>query len=451
MSRLVKMVFGNLIKISAPWFAAEAVGVCLAFFPSSARAASPAIAITNMPAYGAKGDLSGYVTNADLATNCVVVFIFVDGDWYTKPGCVNQLTPIQPNGAWTANITPNSNDVDATEIAAFLVPTNYDLACVNGQEGLTIPAQAEAVVYAVRVAPVTPQFNFSGYGWFRRAPGLQGPGPNYYSDSTNNIWVDAQGFLHLAITYTNGQWQCAEIISDRSFGYGQYRFTVVSPVDSLDPSVVLGMFTWSYDTAYSDREIDIELSRWNYQFGSNNVEDYAVAPYAAGQFLRFPLPASVTNSTHSFIWQPTNIAFQSLNGDFASPPASSNILESWNCAIGTPPAGGEQVQINLWLNKGNAPVYGKPVEVILSEFEFVPLGTPQPARLGPLTTNLPAGEVQLAVQGAMDWHYNMLSSSNLLNWVTIGTNIIATNDLFNFVDTNPLSWRSRFYETLTEP
>jgi hypothetical protein len=68
-----------------------------------------------------------------------------------------------------------------------------------------------------------------------------------------------------------------------------------------------------------------------------------------------------------------------------------------------------------------------------------------------LTANLPGGEVQLSVQGATDWHYNMLSSSNLLNWVTIGTNIIATNDLFNFVDTNPLSRRSLFYETLTEP
>jgi hypothetical protein len=427
-----------------------AVGAWLERCPSAAMAASPSIVITNLPAFGSLGDLAGYVTNANPATNCLAVFINVAGGWYSKPSCANQLTPIQPDGRWTADITPVSSDTNATEIAAFLLPTNYNQPCVDGSAALLIPSQAGAVVYANRVNPAARQFQFSDYGWWVKAgAGLSGPGPNYFSDSTNNVWVDAQGLLHLKITRASNEWQCAEIISDRSFGYGQYRFTVNTPVSSLGSNAVLGMFTWSYDAAYNYREIDIEQSRWEYAYGPNDVEDYAVSPYGSGQVLNFPLPAGVTNSTHCFIWQSNNIAFQSLNGNFVSPPASTNILETWNCSLGVPPAGGEQVHINLWLDYGNPPTSNQPVEVVISRFEFVPLGPPQPAQFANLTA-VPGNGVQLRVQGTADWHYQILSSSNLLNWEEIGT-ILATNDSFQFTDTNPVSSRPGFYRTLTEP
>ena len=424
-----------------------------------AGVAGPSIIITNLPAFGSHGNLSGLVLNANPATNCVAVYIFVGSDpvvsggyWYSKPSCPSALTPIQPNGSWTANITTVDSDTNATEIAAFLVPSNYSQACVDGTSGLPIPEQAEAVVYADRVNSSARQFNFSDYGWWVKSSsgGLAGPGPNYFSDNTNNVWVDAQGQLHLQITHSSNQWQCVEIISDRSFGCGQYRFTVSTPVNTLDANVVLGMFTYSYDTAYAGREIDLELSRWDYAYGASDVEDFAVQPYNNfGQVLHFPLPAGVTNSTHSFIWQPTNVAFQVLNGNFASPPAATNILESWNCPFGTPPAGGEQVHINLFLDNGNPPVSGQPVEVIVSQFEYVPLGSPQPAQLNQLAI-LPGGDVQLSGQAVMDWHYQLLSSTNLLNWLEIGT-ILATNNSFQFTDTNPVSPYSRFYKSLTEP
>lgn len=454
-------------KIICPQLAAGVAGIGLGFFLFLVRVDGQSIIITNLPAFGSQGNLGGLVLNASPATNCVAVFIFVGNDpvvsggyWYSKPSCASPLTPIQPDGSWTANITPVSSDTNATEIAVFLVPTNYNQPCVDGAPGLPIPPQAEAVVYADRVDTRARQFNFSDYGWWVKnsAGSLAGPGPCYFSDNTNNVWVDAQGSLHLKITETSNQWQCAEIISDRSFGYGQYRCTVSTPVNSLDANAVLGMFTYSYDSAYNEREIDTELSRWDYAFGTSNVEDYAVAPYAAGQVLRFPLPEGVTNSTHSFIWQPNDVAFQSLNGNFVPPPETTNILENWNCAAGIPPAGGEQVHLNLWLDNGNPPADGQPVEVIISNFEFVPLGPPQSAQLNQLNL-LPGGGVQLSMQGNSDWHYQIFSSSNLFNWLEIGT-IIATNSsityssvpvLFQFTDTNPLSSNSCYYRTLTKP
>ncbi len=440
---------------------AAILGVVLMDGAVRAAVPTPSIIITNLPAYGSTtSNLSGYIQNADPTTNAVIVFIYVAGAWYSKPSCASQLTSIQADGSWTADITTSSSDKTATEIAAFLVPANYNLPCVNGDSALNIPTQALAVVYANRSNPSARQFNFSGYHWWVRtsAGNLAGPGPNYFSDSTNNAWLDAQGALHLKITYTNSTWQCVEVISERNFGYGQYRFTVNAPVNTLDASAVLGLFTWSNDSAYNDREIDVEFSRWNYAFGTNYVGDYAVSPYNPGQVLRLSLPAGITNSTHSFIWQSNNVAFQGLDGNFDPAPPAGNILQTWSCSHGIPPAGGEQVHINLWLNKGNPPVNGQPVEVVISNFTYVPLGLPPPAQLGQ-PTGLPESPVQLRLDGQSDWHYQMQVSSNLSNWTPIGT-ILATNSsiscyslptLLQFSDSNPASLSPRFYRALTEP
>jgi hypothetical protein len=83
-----------------------------------------------------------------------------------------------------------------------------------------------------------------------------GPGPNYFSDSSRNVWVDRQGRLHLRLTHVNGHWYCAEVISERLFGRGRYSFRVDSPLNDLDPQVVVGLFTWNDNPAFDDREID---------------------------------------------------------------------------------------------------------------------------------------------------------------------------------------------------
>jgi hypothetical protein len=162
----------------------------------------------------------------------------------------------------------------------------------------------------------------------------------------------------------------------------------------------------------------------------------------------FALPAGITNSTHSFIWQSNTVAFQSLKGAFASLPAATNILQTWNCAIGVPIPGGEQIHINLWLDNGHPPQNNQPVEAILSQFEFVPLGAPQAAQLS--SVSVKSGVPLLSVQGVADWHYDLYSSSNLWNWLLIGT-VVPTNNVFQFADPNPISTAPRFYRALTEP
>ena len=224
--------------------------------------------------------------------------------------------------------------------------------------------------------------SFSGYDWWVKASaGVVGPGPNYFSDSTNNVWLDGQGQLHLRITNRSNQWQCAELVSARTFGYGSYRFQLASPADNINPNAVLGLFTWSDDPAYADREIDIECSRWGNAADTNNAQ-YVVQPYGlSGHLARMAVPARQTNSTLLFTWETNRVGFQSQRGSFSANPSPANVISNWTYTLTVPPTGDENVHLNLWLMNGSPPTDHQEVEVVLASFQFVPLGTPQPALL----------------------------------------------------------------------
>jgi hypothetical protein len=129
-----------------------------------------------------------------------------------------------------------------------------------------------------------------------------GPGPNYFSASSDNVWVDSLDRLHLKITYRNGRWNCAEVIRAASFGYGAYTFEVATAVDDLDPNVVLGLFTWSDKGAFNHREIDVEIARWGNPSDPTNAQ-YVVQPYnLAGHLQRFTASGAAP-TIHGFTWR----------------------------------------------------------------------------------------------------------------------------------------------------
>lgn len=231
-------------------------------------------------------------------------------------------------------------------------------------------------------APGPRWLSFSGYDWWvKSSDGLVGPGPNYFSDSTNNVWLDGQGQLHLRITNRSNQWQCAELVSARTFGYGSYRFQLASPADNLNPNAVLGLFTWSDDPAHANREIDIECSRWGNAADPNNTQ-YVVQPYNLdGHLTRIDVPAGQTNATLMFTWETNRVSFQSQRGSFSNNPSPANVISNWTYALAMPPTGDENVRLNLWLFNGAAPTDSQEVEVVISSFQFVPLGAPQPGVL----------------------------------------------------------------------
>jgi hypothetical protein len=436
------------MKAICPWLA-----ITLAVLTAQCDATSPSILITNLPAYGVASHLAGVVLNANPATNAVAVFIYVSGyGWVTKPTCAQPLTTIQADGSWSADVnTGGASDLTATRFAALLVSTNFSQTCVLGLPNLPANAYAQAVAKAVvtRPSPGVRFLNFSGYDWWvKNSTGTIGPGPNYFSDATNNVWTDTNGWLHLRITHRTNAWECAEILSARTFGPGSYRFELNSVVDNLNPNVTLGLFTYSDDPAFTDREIDVEGGRWNVPSDTNNAQFVVQPYYLANQLVRYCVPPGLVDSTHLFVWETNRISWQSQTGAYSG--AATNLIASYifTNAANVPQSGDEAVHLNLWLINGNPPTDNNEVEVIIQSFNFVPPGSPPRAGLGKL--QMPAaGQFKCDLTVQPDYRYEVQTSSNLLLWAHL-TTLLATNTLLSFVDTN-LPASKRFYRVVTQP
>ncbi len=417
--------------------------------------ASPAILLTNVPAFGSFGYLSGIITDAAPATHRVAVFIYVpSAGWWSKPYCDPQLTIIKPDSSWSANIATAPTDTYATRITALLVGTNYSEPCVMGPASLpaNVTAQAIATATVERADPNLRWISFSGYDWWVKTnPGLIGPGPNYFSDSTSNVWMDAQDRLHLRITHRSGQWQCAEVVTRRTFGYGSYRFELDWPVNNINTNVVLGLFTWSDDPAYTHREIDVECGRWANPNDINNAQ-YVVQPWDfPGHLVRYAVPSGVTNSTHLFTWETNRISYQAQRGSYSPSPAPANLINQWvfSDPAAVPQTGDENIRINLWLINGTPPGDNQEFEFIIKSFDFVPLGPPQPALLASFE-RVPAGQARFVINGQADRRYQVQASTNLLDWQDLCT-LLATNDAVNVIDPTPAGINQCFYRTVTMP
>jgi hypothetical protein len=215
---------------------------------------------------------------------------------------------------------------------------------------------------------------FSGYSWQVKASTVPvGPGPNYFSDREEDVWVDDQGRLHLRIAEHESRWYSTEVIADASLGYGTYVFRLTGRLEQYDPYVVLGLFTW--DTGAPEhyyREIDVEFSRWGDPAAAN--AQYVVQPWTtAGNLYRFEFAPSGDRSTHCFEWAPDQVEFKSYDGFVDCPGSGEGAAGSWvYTGPDIPPPGAENPRINLWLNEGTPPGDGQSIEVMIEEFGFVP-------------------------------------------------------------------------------
>jgi hypothetical protein len=347
-------------------------GLC---YSHPAHALEPTIEYTDIPAFGTADPLKGQAGNIAPADYSVAVYIYVSG-WWTKPTTTAPLTAISKDGSWECDCIRAESDRHATRFAAFLVPSSYSPPSVSGSPELPEDLYSSAAAYAIQSRPTGRQLDFSGYRWWVKDTfgSTWGPGPNYFSSSTNNVWVDAAGRLHLRVTKVSDKWLCAEVVSMRSFGYGTYRVYVDTPTEVIDLNAILGLFTWSDSPAYAHREIDVEISRWSDETDRNNAQ-FVVQPWTTpGNLKRFRIPATKSNTTHCFKWTPKNIKFISYENHYKSNKSGNNTCKSWTYSgSDVPKAGDENFRMNLWLSEGIAPSDGEEMEIIISRFEFIPL------------------------------------------------------------------------------
>jgi len=241
------------------------------------------------------------------------------------------------------------------KLAATLVIFFAIIGCSGREPEFVIPDEARVI-------------EFSGYEWIvSNSEGQKvGPGPNYFRDSPENVWVDDQGRLHLKITYRNGRWNCARVELARHIGYGRYVFYVSSRPDSLDLQVVWGLYTYNTDT----EEIDIEFSRWGVD--NNHEAQYAVQPSSrTGNKVRFRMNLEGDRSTHLFDWTKKWIDFASYHGHRLNPVNETEKIASWRYyGEDNPPDSDEMLKMNLWLFRGTPPSDGKETEVIIDRVEI---------------------------------------------------------------------------------
>jgi hypothetical protein len=331
---------------------------------------SPAqVSITAIPTWGQDGQISGLVSGIDATQASLYVFEFIpDLGWYEMPGCAT--IPIQSDGSFSANVTPQIYDRAATRFSAYLVPSSLSIPCVQAEASVPFIIQLNAL--SVSTVPRLPQYStisFGGLTWYvKTAPIPVYPGPQFFIQQ--NAYVDNLGQLHLALTQCADSWCAGEIYTTQEVGYGTYTFTINSPVNNLDPNVTLGLFTWDAQANdQANREWDIEFSRWGNAGASANAQ-YVVQPYNGPNNISKFLMSPAAPSTHTVTWLPSQVNFQSS--------ASSGLISQWAYPSGSlpvPTSGDVHLHMNFYVIAGfQSPAVPINQEVVISGFQYTPSG-----------------------------------------------------------------------------
>ena len=182
-----------------------------------------------------------------------------------------------------------------------------------------------------------------------------------------NVWVDADGHLHLLLTERDGRWTSADVRLTRSLGYGTYSFDV-RDTSQLDAAAVLSLYT--FDPLGSDqnfRELTIDVSRWG-EPGNLNGQFVVQPETVPSNVFRFAIPAGLV--THSFRWEPGRVSFTSVHR--AGQPRRDRLVAERLFTAHVPTAGAERPQMTLLYDRRGSRPPAKAVEVVVEKFVFLP-------------------------------------------------------------------------------
>lgn len=217
---------------------------------------------------------------------------------------------------------------------------------------------------------------FSSNTWIvRQTLEPEGPMDNYFGGRDRSVLLNPDGSLTLRLAREEGVWYSGEVTMQKKTGYGTYLFKVRTPPSTLDPNVVLGLFTYSPASAYSHREIDIEFSAWG-ERNSPVLGQYVIQPYEiSGHIEIFPISGIDGPATYSFVWSEGKLDFASWIGYGPRPePGSHQLVATWTFIdLKAVPKPSAQVHMNLYLAHGDLPPSGQgSTAVTIDSFQFIP-------------------------------------------------------------------------------
>jgi hypothetical protein len=220
---------------------------------------------------------------------------------------------------------------------------------------------------------------WSGRYWAVYPNGQRGPENVPMTNAADAVYVDSHGRLHLQIMKIHGVWRSVELQSIDPVTYGTYRIINDTATANFADTVVLGMFVYRPHATKYTNEIDIENSRFPHYLHAPNNAQFAVQPYyAPGHTNPYAIGPAYKPLFQQFTWLPGTPGDSNGTVNFETRVGStphSPLLARWSYhGYSVPTPQNMYLYINLWLNKGRAPVGGTH-SAILRSLTFKPLGT----------------------------------------------------------------------------
>ena len=214
---------------------------------------------------------------------------------------------------------------------------------------------------------------WAGREWKVTQGGMAGVAPG----NPANVSIDSHGYLHLQIVGRDGKWSAAEVFTVDNLHFGTYQWIVEGDVYDMDPTTVLGLFTYGpthHIGVDAENEIDIEFSQWNRTCHGCNA-DFTVYPSTGN---RKPDGVSAWEDNFHVIgtdvttarmeWYPDHIVFTMMKG--AQPIGSAEDViktETYTSSPTNIPQVAAPVGINLWCFKATP---AKSQSVVIRDFQF---------------------------------------------------------------------------------
>ena len=193
-----------------------------------------------------------------------------------------------------------------------------------------------------------------------------------------NVHIDADGYLHLEIVKRDGKWTAAELFTTDDMRFGTYQWIVEGDVYNMDPTTVLGLFTYGpthHSGGDAENEIDIEFSQWNNTCHGCNA-DFTVYP-STGNRKPKGISAWEDNfhvegekvTTARMEWRSDRVVF-TLMKDVHPIGTVADVIktETYSSDKTNIPQEAAPVGINLWCFKETP---AKNQAVIIRDFQFV--------------------------------------------------------------------------------
>jgi len=193
-----------------------------------------------------------------------------------------------------------------------------------------------------------------------------------------NVSIDADKHLHLHIVHRDEKWTSAEVFTTDRMGFGTYQWVIEGNVYEMDPTTVLGLFTYGpthHIGTDAENEIDIEFSQWNNTCHGCNA-DFTVYPSTGN---RKPNGVSawednfhVTGdnlTTARMEWNADHIVLTMMRGVHSIGTVADVIkTETYSSDAINIPQVAAPVGINLWCFKQSP---AKAQSVVIRDFQFV--------------------------------------------------------------------------------